>query len=399
MLPSINIGRSWGGASQTCNSVAKSSSRISGDVRMRGTADFNKNNLDCLRLILASIVALYHIYALTYLSAFSLFDKYLSPHFAVKSFFVISGLLIYRSYTRSSSISSYLEKRVRRIYPAYFTIVALAAVALCSLSKLPLSQYFGAGFWKYLGANLIFLNFLAPALPGVFTSNIMPAVNGALWTLKIEAAFYLLVPFIHYLSNRFGPGKIVGALFGLSCIWKYGFALLDTMYSSRGIFTLDSSRSFYSQMEAQFPGQLLYFCAGILLLIYFDTFKHHFLGIAGISTGLFLLDHWFTRGTLDVLWISGSVLVFGFWHYFGNFSKYGDFSYGVYIVHFPMLQVLIALGLARMNPAIFLVVSLSLIGLAGLLMWHLVEKRFLKSSSHYRHGSLKAPAYVVRSSH
>ena len=33
--------------------------------RVRGSADFSKNNLDCLRLILASIVALFHVYALS----------------------------------------------------------------------------------------------------------------------------------------------------------------------------------------------------------------------------------------------------------------------------------------------------------------------------------------------
>jgi peptidoglycan/LPS O-acetylase OafA/YrhL len=256
------------------------------------------------------------------------------------------------------------------------------------LSNLPLSQYFGAGFWRYLGANLLFLNFLAPSLPGVFTSNSISAVYGALWTLKIEVAFYLLVPVIHYLSVRFGTKKIVGAIFILSCIWKYGFAWLDTAYSSQGVYALDGSRSFYSQMQAQFPGQLLYFCAGILLLIYFDSLKHHFLSIASISTGLFLLDQFVTRDAFDVLWISGLVFVFGFWLYLGNFSKYGDFSYGVYIVHFPILQALVASGLARRNPAIFLLVSLSLVALAALLMWHLVESRFLKSSSHYRQGSI-----------
>jgi peptidoglycan/LPS O-acetylase OafA/YrhL len=361
-----------------------------GDVKVRGSADFNKNNLDCLRLILASIVVLFHLCVLTGIPAFSAFVGYFSPHFAVRSFFVISGLLIYRSYTRSSSIGSYMEKRVRRIYPAYFTVVALAALALSLLSNLPLSQYFEVGFWKYLGANLLFLNFLAPSLPGVFTSNIMPAVNGALWTLKIEVAFYLLVPVIHYLSRRFGTKKIVGAAFCLSCIWKYGFALLDTMYASRAIYSLDDSRSFYSQMEAQFPGQILYFCAGILLLLYFDTLKLHFRSIAGITAGLFLLGHFVTGEALDVFWISGLVFVFGFWRYLGNFSKYGDFSYGAYIVHFPILQTLIALGLTRLNPVIFLVVSLSVIALASLLMWHLVESRFLKSSSHYRQESQKA---------
>ena len=356
---------------------------------MRGSADFSRNNLDCLRLIFATMVVFVHIYALTHLSVFLVFDRYVSAAIAVRAFFVISGLLIYRSYTRSSSIGSYFEKRIRRIYPAYFTIVMLAAIALCTLSTLPLSQYFGVGFWKYLGANLLFFNFLVPSLPGVFTSNNLPAVNGALWTLKIEVAFYLLVPVIHYLSNRFGTKKVIGIVFCLSCIWKYGFALLGATYRLPAIYTLDSGRSFYAQMGAQFPGQLLYFCAGILLLVYFDKLKLHFLGIGGITIGLFLLDHWYMKGNLDVFWISGLVFVFGFWRYFGNFAKYGDFSYGVYIVHFPILQTLIALGLAGMNPAIFLLVSFSFIGLASLLMWHLVESRFLKSSSHYRQEAVK----------
>lgn len=358
---------------------------------MRSSADFSNNNLDCLRLIFASIVVLFHVYALTVNSAFSFFARYLSADFAVRGFFVISGLLIYRSYIRSSSLTSYIEKRARRIYPAYFTIVVLAAISLCPLSTLPASQYFGAGFWKYLGANLLFLNFLAPSLPGVFATNIYTAVNGALWTLKIEVAFYLLVPIIYYLCNRFGTKKIIGTIFCLSCIWKYIFALLDSMNHLHGVHTLDSSRSIYFRLELQFPGQLMYFSAGILLLLYFDTLKLHFRSISFITACLFLLDHWLTGGALDVLWIPGMVFVFGFWHYFGNFSKYGDFSYGVYIVHFPILQTLIALGLTRLNPAVFLPLSLSLVTLASALMWYLVESKFLTSSSHYRQVSQKTP--------
>jgi peptidoglycan/LPS O-acetylase OafA/YrhL len=358
---------------------------------MRGSADFSRNNLDCLRLILASVVVLFHVHALTNLSAFSGFGKYCSPHFAVRGFFVISGLLIYRSYTRSSSNASYLEKRARRIYPAYFTVIVLAALALCPLSTLPVSQYFGLGFWKYLGANLLFLNFLAPSLPGVFTSNNISAVNGALWTLKIEVAFYLFVPVIHFLCRWFGTKKIVGAIFALSCIWKYGFAYLASTSSSHNVYSLDGSRSIYSQLEVQFPAQLMYFSAGILLLLYFEKLKFHFPTLSCITACLFLLDHFFTGGFLDVFWISGIVFVFGFWRHFGNFSKYGDFSYGVYIVHWPILQILIFCGVAALHSAIFFVVSLSLVALTSILMWYLVESRFLASSSHYRQVSSKAP--------
>ena len=70
-------------------------------MRVRG--DFSRNNLDCLRLILASIVVLFHLYALTNIAAFSAFGYILLPHFAIRSFFVISGFLVYRSYTRSNA--------------------------------------------------------------------------------------------------------------------------------------------------------------------------------------------------------------------------------------------------------------------------------------------------------
>jgi len=378
--------------------VSSDSQQVSNKTRAlhveRQCANFSKNNLDCLRLILASIVVLFHVSALTNLPAFSLLGKYCSAHFAVRSFFVISGLLIYRSYTRSSSIASYLEKRARRIYPAYFTIIVLAAIALCPLSLCAPAQYFGIGFWKYLGANLVFLNFLVPSLPGVFTSNSLSAINGALWTLKIEVVFYLCVPILHYLSGRFGTKRIMGTVFLISCIWKYGFAWLDYIHSSQSNYSVDNSRSIYAQLSVQLPAQFMYFGAGILLLLYFDTLRAHFLPISLITAVLFFVDHFFTGGVLDVLWVSGLVFVFGFWRYFGSFSKYGDFSYGAYIVHWPILQTMIALGLVALNPAIFILIALSLIGLASVLMWHLVENKFLASSSHYRQALSKKSAHA-----
>jgi len=364
---------------------------------VKSKADFSRNNLDCLRLILASIVALYHFHFLTGIRTFDWFDTYFSPGFAVRGFFVISGLLIYRSYTRSSSLRSYFEKRIRRIYPAYFTIIVVVGVALFPLSAAPASRYFGLGFLKYLAANLVFLNFLFPWLPGLFIHVPNSAVNGALWTLKVEVVFYLFVPVLHWLCKRLGTKVVLVTLFVLSCVWKYSFEVLRSMHSMpRG------SRIFYSELSVQFPGQLAYFIAGIFLLLYFEKLKRYYGVILAVTVALYLVDHFYTGrifdsgGILDVFWISGVVMMFGFWRYFGNFSKHGDFSYGVYIVHWPIIQTLIALGLITWNPYVFLAIAVSLIALAAFLMWHLVEKRFLASSSHYRVGDGKpAPKAVL----
>ncbi|MDR3573751.1 MAG: hypothetical protein P4L50_07815, partial [Anaerolineaceae bacterium] len=142
--------------------------------------------------------------------------------------------------------------------------------------------------------------------------------------------------------------------------------------------------------DVQFPSQLAYFLAGVVLLIYFDQLKRHFRSILAITAVLFLVDLFFTRDLLDVFWISGFVFVFGFWRYFGNFAKHGDFSYGLYIVHWPILQILIALGVAKINPAVFFLVSITAVVLVSVLMWKLVESRFLARSNHYRHISAGA---------
>lgn len=355
---------------------------------MKGGAGLDRNNFDFLRVILASTVVLFHVSALTGLPAFAILSQYGSAHFAFRAFFVISGMLIYRSYIRSSTVASYFEKRARRIYPAYFVTIVVAAVALCLLSTMPPSVYFGLSFWKYLGANLLFLNFLAPTLPGVFESNILPAVDGALWTLKIEVIFYLFVPLLHYLCNRFGTGLAVGVMFLLSSTWKYGLLWLAVLHNGGVPYNDGAPRNIYQKLAVQFPSQLVYFLAVILLLLYFDKLKLHFRIILALTFAFFLIDYFFAIENLDVLWISGFVFIFAFWHYFGNFAKHGDFSYGLYIVHWPILQTFVALELAKHSPAVFFLVSISATILVSVLMWNLVESRFLSRANRYRHASV-----------
>jgi peptidoglycan/LPS O-acetylase OafA/YrhL len=69
--------------------------------------------------------------------------------------------------------------------------------------------------------------------------------------------------------------------------------------------------------------------------------------------------------------------------YIGNFGKYGDFSYGMYIVHFPILQVLISFGLFKDSPWLMLAIGGLMIFTIAILFWNFIEKPFLRKSSHY----------------
>ena len=77
------------------------------------------------------------------------------------------------------------------------------------------------------------------------------------------------------------------------------------------------------------------------------------------------------------------VAFFGLFLHVGNFGKYGDFSYGVYILHVPIIQLLLVSGRFSDSPWALLGTAVFMTAICAVAMWHLVEKRFLSRSSHY----------------
>jgi len=72
-----------------------------------------QNNFDLLRFTFAFVVFLVHAYALSGAEPLAVLSRYLSSEIAVKSFFVVSGFLIFMSYENSHSTRSYFIKRAR----------------------------------------------------------------------------------------------------------------------------------------------------------------------------------------------------------------------------------------------------------------------------------------------
>lgn len=331
------------------------------------------NNFDLLRFLFAGTVVLVHAHVLSGHPDLRLLSAALSSEVAVRGFFVVSGILVFMSYENSRSLRSYAEKRLRRIYPAYFVAVMLGAVLLATVSTVAPREYFSLEWVKYVLANLVFMNFLHPTLPGVFADNIFREINGALWTLKIEVMFYAVIPLIVFACRRFGRLWILAGIYAASAVYA---AVLTGLAESTG-------SQFYFILARQLPGQLTYFVAGALIYYYLDVFEKHLLKFLVPAVCVLIVHKIYPLPALEPLALAAIVAFFGFFLYAGNFGKYGDFSYGIYILHFPILQVMIHAGFFERSPYAALVVACILVLGAAVLMWSFVEKRFLLRSSHY----------------
>jgi peptidoglycan/LPS O-acetylase OafA/YrhL len=337
------------------------------------------NNFDLLRLIFASIVCVVHAQQLSGMGELTLITQFLSSTVAVKAFFVVSGYLIFMSFDRSSSLWAYAQKRARRIYPAYFTVIALCSIGLVLVSERSFVDFFSAAWLKYVAVNLFFLSFLKQDLPGVFETNNLQAVNGALWTLKIEVMFYLSVPLFAFLFKRFGQMRSLVSFYMLSL--AYAFICKE--------LALTSGRSLYEELGRQLPGQLCYFLAGSFYYLHSIQLKPHMVKLAMGSLAVLSIHYYYPLAVLEPFAIATIVIFAAIYRPIGNIGKYGDFSYGVYILHFPIIQVLIQLGVLKNTPWLFLLSALCLTGFGAVVMWHLVEKRFLSRTSHYVFASSK----------
>lgn len=339
-----------------------------------------RNNFDLLRFLFAGTVLLVHSYQLSGYQQLAWVVDFLSSAVAVKSFFVVSGFLIFMSFERSSSLASYMKKRVRRIYPAYFTVVFGCAIGLVAMSSVDAANYFSFAWLKYVFSNLLFLNFLQPTLPGVFEGNKISVINGALWTLKIEVLFYLTVPLFVYLFRRFFRLPLL-VLFYIASV---GYATLLSGMAER------SDSGVYAELARQLPGQLCYFMAGAFLYYFLPLFERRVRDFMVAAVLMLLANSFYPLPLLEPFALAVVVVFFGLFLYAGNFGKYGDFSYGLYILHFPIIQSFIWLGWFRESPWYFLLTVVVTTLTGAIAMWYWVEKRFLFRSSHYIAATVQA---------
>jgi peptidoglycan/LPS O-acetylase OafA/YrhL len=72
-------------------------------------------------------------------------------------------------------------------------------------------------------------------------------------------------------------------------------------------------------------------------------------------------------------------------------TRWGDFSYGIYVLHWPIIQLFVSKGLYQTRPWVALVLTLITITIAAVLSWFLVEKPSL-ALAHSRRIKTRYPA-------
>lgn len=294
------------------------------------------NNMNVVRYYLCLCILMNHFNVLTGC------DLPMLPRIfgGVGSFFAISGFLMFPSFEKHPQLRGYFDRRARRILPPYVFIVLLAALSLWSVSYLGVGDYFRSGqLYKYLIANLSFMNFIEPTLPGVFADNPLTAVNGSLWTMKGEVICYFCVPAVYLLIRRY-PQRASGILLSLMAVCLVSYVLLSEWlpYSSHpGMINVLAK-----QMRV-----FTFFYIGALINLNLDFIRRRkwwvlgfavtLVALADLDSTLYLVLRPFSDSLL-VIWFS----IMGSWGRFA--SRYNSLSYDIYLFHYPIIQVLIATG-------------------------------------------------------
>ncbi len=285
------------------------------------------NNFTIIRLILATLVVFGHFKVLPGLS--KAHGIYGYADFAVDAFFVVSGFLVYGSFDNSPKVKGFYIKRFFRIYPLYFVIVIMQAFAMALIIGSDIKYY---DVIKYIASNLVFLNFISPDIGGVLAGQNNIAINPSLWTLKIEVMFYLIVPVIWYFIKRIGVITI------------------PLIYIASTIFAITAINYGHETLAKQLPGQLRFFIIGIAFYIYRNKFMLP-KPVAFLTAALLFVacSLRYTYPLTPIYPILVGSLVFICVLRLPVIKMKLDMSYGVYLIHAPLIQLALLLGVFQDN--------------------------------------------------
>jgi peptidoglycan/LPS O-acetylase OafA/YrhL len=330
------------------------------------------NAFDLIRLLLAVTVVYGHAYLVGGFGdeGFAHFCKMQTTAgpFAVTGFFGISGFLVTRSFALRANAVGFVKARLLRILPGFY--FALAFTAFC-IAPLIAHHNPTAGPWQASSAfRYVWQNAdvrvtdpgVGDVLRGLPSGE---AINASLWTLFPELCCYGLVLVMGVFGLiRFSRANVLllaAALLLLHAAIVIGskdFIIAPTFLQLTGwspyvvAFAVGSSSYCFREEIIGASGAWAAWLLVSLVLLYFGGWS--LLGPVALTLGLIQAAHAF-RVTLPV-----------------------DLSYGTYLLHFPVLQLLAALQLNRHGFTAYFATALIVTGALATLSWFAVERPFLR---------------------
>ncbi len=333
-------------------------------------------------------------------------------------FFVISGFVLFlpavTNEGRLGNLRSYGERRAARILPPYYFMLAVVIVVHPLLVNirvdLPHTSLRG------VLSLLLHLVFLQHTVGWVLSLPLGFGVNNPVWTLTIEALFYVLLPLVAgWYYRRPFVGLALG--FALGRLWEavatsglFHFTVGEKLYDLRATAVMQLPTyfgHFAAGMTAAWifvrlrdrrgrlvpwlavPTQAVAFVAIILMMRAagmrdLTRGGHPYFN----ASGNLLFEHWTHTGRVGIAFavlILATVLAppWAQWPAANRLARWvGEVSYGVYLWHLPLLSL--ALTTLHFpvftNEAFFRLLAFTLAGslLLGWLSFTFVERPFIR---------------------
>jgi peptidoglycan/LPS O-acetylase OafA/YrhL len=335
------------------------------------------NNLNLLRMVAASSVLFSHSYALTghmleeplVIASAQRTD---AATIGVVVFFAISGFLIAQSLARTPSLYAYAIARTLRIVPGLMLakLFCVLVIGWYATSLASAAYWTHADTWRFLFACPYFD--VRDRLPGVFEHNPYPlAVDGSLWTIPVETWCYAAAAVLALVTLLRRPAAFTVAALAATGVYAMLPQQIQTWMPSGGYGTIPAllfTFMFAAWLHAcrrAVPVSLPLAALIVVLLVLDADVRYagafHYAGIAYVA--LVLAYHPRLR-----------------WR---TYLRFGDYSYGTYVLAFPVQQFVIWRFGVTQPIVLFGLALVTTIALA-IASWHLVEKPALGLKSRLR---------------
>lgn len=336
--------------------------------------DGHDNFFTPLRLIFALLVMIGHAFAIAYGSADyepTVLFHYSFSYLAVNLFFIASGFLVTGSMLHRGDAPGFISARLLRIYPALIVHVAFILLILGPIATtIPLSDYFGTA--TVLAAPFKVLSFVDTdlILPGVFLSNGEQHASAPLWTLRYEVLCYL--------------GTLGCFLLGL--MRKRWMVLAQFVFPSL-LWIAAQTYGWFETMPASVESLVRFMMAyglGATLYAYRDRLRFTLLSALIPAVGLILFQA--TAAGEIAMNLLMAVFVMGIAYArlpkLDRLKSLDDISYGVYIYHWGIMQMLLHWMPGLSTPQLF-ALALGPTLLLAWLSWTFVETPMLRQKSRF----------------